>query len=76
MHIHPKYKKGITTALIYGAGSSGQQLASAMHSSDGMDILGFLDDDDSLQGQFIGQLKVHDPNELETLVVQLKIDTI
>ena len=76
MHIHPKYKKGITTALIYGAGSSGQQLASAMHSSDGIDILGFLDDDDSLQGQFIGQLKVHDPDELETLVAQLKIDTI
>ena len=47
VNAHSKYKKGITTALIYGAGSSGQQLASAMHSSDGMDILGFLDDDDS-----------------------------
>ena len=37
-------------SLIYGAGIAGRQLASALHSSYEMCVVGFLDDDDRLHG--------------------------
>ena len=46
-------KRGKERVLIYGAGSSGRELAqSLMHGSE-YDPVGFIDDDDSLQGTHI-----------------------
>lgn len=51
-------------ALVYGAGSSGQQLASAMMDSRELKVVGFLDDDRSLHNSRVRGLMVFDPAEL------------
>ena len=54
--------------LIYGAGSSGRQLAAAMSTSRESRIIGFLDDDRSLYGTRIDGLRVYPPDALRNLI--------
>lgn len=54
--------------LIYGAGSSGRQLAAAMSTSRESHIIGFLDDDRSLYGTRVNGLKVYPPASLRDLI--------
>ena len=54
--------------LIYGAGSSGRQLAAAMSTSRELRIIGFLDDDRSLYGTRIDGLRVFSPASLRELI--------
>ena len=54
--------------LIYGAGSAGRQLASAMSNSAEMRVVGFLDDDDRLHGQVLNGLPIHNPADLEEIL--------
>jgi FlaA1/EpsC-like NDP-sugar epimerase len=51
-------------AVIYGAGSSGRQLANGINQSGEMKIFGYLDDDTALHGQNINGLPVLNPNSL------------
>jgi len=62
--------------LIYGAGSSGRQLAAVVAGSRQMRVVGFLDDDASLQGGHILGLPVFSPKRLETLIPRLKVADI
>jgi FlaA1/EpsC-like NDP-sugar epimerase len=55
-------------ALIYGAGTAGRQLASAMANSMDMRIVGFLDDDDRLHGQVLNGLPIYGPDDLLGLI--------
>ncbi|TVT58065.1 MAG: polysaccharide biosynthesis protein [Sedimenticola thiotaurini] len=55
-------------ALIYGAGISGRQLASAMANSLDMRVIGFLDDDSRLHGQVLNGLPVYGPDDLTGLI--------
>lgn len=57
-------KSSLPLALIYGAGSAGRQLASAMANSSQIRVAGFLDDDDRLHGHVLNGLQIHDPAEL------------
>lgn len=63
-------------ALIYGAGSSGQQLAAAMGNSRELRIIGFLDDDRSLHHSRVRGVPVLDPGKLEDHVTRHRIDDI
>ena len=56
------------TALIYGAGDAGRQLAMALLQSQETEVIGFLDDDPSLQGAIIQSLKVFPTNRIEELI--------
>lgn len=56
--------------LIYGAGSSGRQLAAALADRRTSCVVGFLDDDRSLRGARIDGLQVHRPADLNELVKQ------
>jgi FlaA1/EpsC-like NDP-sugar epimerase len=62
--------------LVYGAGSNGRQLVAAMASSHEMQIIGFLDDDDRLQGHVLNGLPIFDPDDLEHLVESLSVSNI
>jgi FlaA1/EpsC-like NDP-sugar epimerase len=62
--------------LVYGAGSSGRQLVAAMANSHEMQIIGFLDDDDRLQGQILNGLSIYDPDDLEHLVTSLSVSNV
>jgi FlaA1/EpsC-like NDP-sugar epimerase len=60
-------------ALIYGAGSAGQQLAAALASSHELRVIGYLDDDVRLQGHDVNGLKVYAPAELPLLASSLPV---
>ncbi|MCW8889873.1 MAG: polysaccharide biosynthesis protein [Sedimenticola sp.] len=55
-------------ALIYGAGASGRQLASAMSNSMDLRVTGFLDDDDRLHGHVLNGLPVYSLDDLQGLI--------
>ena len=61
-------KASLPQALIYGAGSAGRQLASAMGNSPEIRVVGFLDDDDRLHGHVLNGLPIHNPADLAELL--------
>ncbi|MDQ8021333.1 MAG: nucleoside-diphosphate sugar epimerase/dehydratase [Moraxellaceae bacterium] len=62
--------------LIYGAGSTGRQLAVAMGNSPEMQVAGFLDDDDRLHGHVLNGQPVYNPGDLVSLVLALNISDV
>jgi FlaA1/EpsC-like NDP-sugar epimerase len=62
--------------LIYGAGSSGRQLAAAMANNHEMQVAGFLDDDDRLHGHVLNGLPIYNPVDLESLATTLNIGDV
>lgn len=62
--------------LIYGAGSTGRQLAAAMGNSTEMRVAGYLDDDDRLHGHVLNGLPIYDPASLPDLVASQNITTV
>lgn len=65
-----------SSVLIYGAGSIGRQLMSALSNSGDQKVIGFLDDDQRLHNSVIGGVKVYDPNELSALVSKFNVRTV
>jgi FlaA1/EpsC-like NDP-sugar epimerase len=61
-------KASLPQTLIYGAGSAGRQLASAMNNSAEIRVVGFLDDDDRLHGQVLNGLPIHNPADLDEIL--------
>ena len=57
-------KSKVKRVLIYGAGSAGRQLVSAISLSQEMVAVGFLDDDDRLHGHVLNGIPISNPNEL------------
>ncbi len=62
--------------LIYGAGSAGRQLASALANSSELRPVGYLDDDDRLHGQTLNGLKIYNPSRLHELVKKLNVHDV
>ena len=67
-------KKPFKTALIYGAGSAGHNLATALDNSFEFRVVGFLDDDEKLHGQYLYGKKIYDPNNLDKLIESKNIE--
>ena len=63
-------------ALIYGAGTSGRQLAAAMANSYEMQVVGFLDDDDRLHGHVLNGQPIYNPADLNNLAVMRNISDV
>jgi len=53
--------------VIYGAGSAGIQLESAMKYDLEIKVIAFVDDDQSMHGQYIEGIKIYDPSSLSWL---------
>ena len=62
--------------LIYGAGRTGRQLAAAMANSHEMQVAGFLDDDDRLQGHVLNGQPIYNPADLDNLAPMLNISDV
>lgn len=62
--------------LIYGAGITGRQLASAMANSHEMQVAGFLDDDDRLHGHVLNGHTIYNPMDLTNINITLKISNV
>lgn len=66
----------VPKVLIYGAGTTGRQLAAAMANSPEMRVVGFLDDDASLHGHVLNGKKIFNPENLRTLISDFEIQTV
>ena len=62
--------------LIYGAGSSGRQLAAAIVGAGEMRVLGFLDDDPTLHGSVLNGRRIFNPAKLAQLVHRQSVTDI
>ncbi len=72
------YRKGTARCrvLIYGAGTTGAQLVSALRGHESIEPIAFVDDNVALQGVRIAHLAVHSPMKLAELVKEKKIDRV
>lgn len=61
-------KRKASGVMIFGAGSAGRQLASALRHSSEHRLLGFIDDDPELQGRQLDMVPVHAPADLPALL--------
>jgi FlaA1/EpsC-like NDP-sugar epimerase len=62
--------------LVYGAGTSGRQLAGALAHSHEMRVVGFLDDDNRLQGNVLDGHRIYAPDDLPSLRETLRVKDV
>ncbi len=62
--------------LIYGAGTTGTQLAAALKSHESIMVVAFLDDDKSLHAMTVAGLRVMSPDKIEQIVRDREIDRV
>lgn len=62
--------------LIYGAGQTGQQLATALATDDAVEPIAFIDDDRRLQGLMVAGLRVHRPADIASLIDKRNVKRI
>ena len=65
-----------TRVAVYGAGGAGIQIATALQSSPGFKPVAFIDDNRSLQGNYIEGLPVHPLKRLNDLIEDLGITEV
>lgn len=64
------------SVLIYGAGGSGVQLATALEGSQELSCVGFLDDDPSLWRSSVAGFTVYDPSRIAELIEEQHITSV
>ncbi|HDY7733654.1 TPA: polysaccharide biosynthesis protein [Vibrio vulnificus] len=69
-------RKGCERVLIYGAGSTGRQLAIALRNAETYQVKGFIDNDSSLENTIIQGLTVHSSQQISRLVEKQEIEKI
>ena len=62
--------------VIFGAGATGSQLASALYTQESIEAVAFIDDNRALRGLRVAGLPVYGPDELPELVASKRIDRI
>lgn len=62
--------------LVYGAGTTGTQLALALRGHDMVRVVGFMDDSPTLQGMTILGMTVHPPEKLDALVGKHDVERV
>lgn len=68
--------RDLRRVLIYGAGRAGQQLSLSLRHEPHMQILGYIDDDQRLNGQRIDGIQVYSPDRLSWVIQTLAIDEV
>jgi FlaA1/EpsC-like NDP-sugar epimerase len=69
-------KNAQRNVLIYGAGTIGRQLTSALQNGGQLSVRGYLDDDKNLHGSLINGVRVYAPSELKDIVTLLNVKTV
>ena len=68
--------KSASNVMIFGAGSAGRHLSSAFFMSQDYRVVGFVDDDRSLHGKKVQNIRVYSRNELLSKIQQLNVSLI
>lgn len=64
------------SVIIYGAGESGRQLASALRQGVEFAPVAYVDDNPEIQGSMVGGLRVHAPAKIRDLVLRYDVSAI
>ena len=65
-----------TNVIIYGAGSAGRQLSIALEMSSEYNPVAFIDDNENIQGNYIGGLKVLSPENFKHFFYQKNVTEV
>lgn len=65
-----------SNVLIYGAGSSGRQLADALDTDGGFQLIGYVDDARELQGRKLDRVPIFSPDDLDRVIAGQSIDEV
>ena len=71
-----KRMDNLRNILIYGAGTAGLQIATAMRLNPSFNIIGFVDDDTKKAGSFLNDLTVFHSSKLGQIIEKKSIDEI
>jgi len=74
--VHAKARKSNHKVLIYGAGASGRQLLLALENSVEYRAAAFIDDDPSLHGVVIKDVRVYPPEDIEFVLNRYSISRV
>ena len=66
----------VPQVLIYGAGEAGRQVWAALRKSRQMKVVGFLDDDPTLQGGTIGGLRIYAPRRVSEVAARRGVSEV
>jgi UDP-N-acetylglucosamine 4,6-dehydratase len=64
------------SVLIFGAGTTGVQLLEALKATEGYKPVGFIDPEQTLEGQFVAGLKVFRPERVAGLVQRFGVEEV
>lgn len=72
------YRRGAPSCrvLIYGAGTTGTQLASALRSHENIETVAFVDDNQAMQGLRVNRLPVYNPLRISDVAQEKQIDRV
>ena len=76
LYSHILQQKKSTSLLIYGAGAAGRQLVVTMRGMIDKRVVGFLDDNQQLQGNYVNGLEVFNPAELSSVIKEKSVREI
>ena len=71
-----KAKSEAQRVIIYGAGSSGRQLAEALYHSPEFSAVAYVDDDERLDGSDLNGIRVYSASKIDHLIEQFDVDSI
>ncbi|MFA0205038.1 polysaccharide biosynthesis protein [Vibrio breoganii] len=74
--VSQSFSKGRKNVLIYGAGSAGRQLALALRSSETHKVVGFIDQDKTLENTVLMGLKVRKIKSIEKVIDRTNVTQI
>ena len=69
-------KSSAKKVIIYGAGSAGVQLSSALRVSREMEPIAFVDNNSALQGSYVGDLKVLNPKKVQKFIKRNNVEEV
>ena len=75
-YLFKEKSKFLKKVLVYGAGKAGRQLASALVNSYELKVVGFLDDDVSLQGQVLEGQNIYSSARIPDLIKSKEVQSI
>jgi FlaA1/EpsC-like NDP-sugar epimerase len=75
-YLRKAMQKGRTPIVIYGAGSTGTDLALSLHQSHDFRPIAFIDDKRGLKDMMVYGLKVYEPSQLSWLIEEYNVEQI
>ena len=65
-----------SNVIIFGAGSAGVQLKYSLNLEPNLNVIGFIDNNEKLHGQYIEGIRIYDPIDLEKIVEKENITEV